>query len=108
SASAERAKSFAAAHGIARPGDDLASFVADPDIDAVYISTTNELHRDQVLAAAAAGKHVLCQKALALHVADARAMVDACAKAGVVIGANHHLRNAATHRAMRAAIKDGR
>ncbi len=108
SASAERAKSFAAAHGIARASDDLASFVADPDIDAVYISTTNELHRDQLFAAAKAGKPVLCEKPLALNLADARAMVAACTEAGVVMGTNHHLRNAATHRAMRAAIKDGR
>ena len=39
---------------------------------------------------------------------DARAMVDACKRAGVVMGTNHHLRNAGTHRAMRQAIKDGR
>ncbi|MBV8472175.1 MAG: Gfo/Idh/MocA family oxidoreductase [Hyphomicrobiales bacterium] len=108
SASAERARSFAAAHEIPRASDDLASFVADPDIDAVYISTTNELHRDQLFAAAEAGKHVLCEKPLALNLADARAMVAACAKAGVTMGTNHHLRNAATHRAMRAAIKGGR
>ena len=74
SANAERAKSFAAAHGIAHASADLASFVADPAIDAVYISTTNELHRDQLFAAAKAGKHVLCEKPLALNLADARAM----------------------------------
>lgn len=108
SANAERAQAFAAAHGIARSGVDLARFVADPEIDAVYISTTNELHRDQLLAAARAGKHVLCEKPLALTLADARAMVALCAERGVVMGTNHHLRNAATHRAMRAAIKEGR
>ena len=77
-------------------------------MDAVYISTTNELHRDQVFAAAAAGKHVLCEKPLALTLKDARAMVAECRKRGVVMGTNHHLRNAATHRAMREAIKQGR
>ena len=55
----------------------------------------------------AAGKHVLCEKPLALTLADARAMVAACRKAGVVMGTNHHLRNAATHRAMRDAIAAG-
>ncbi len=78
------------------------------DIDAVYISTTNELHRDQLFAAAAAGKHVLCEKPLALTLADARAMVAECERRGVVMGTNHHLRNAATHRAMREAIAAGR
>ncbi|HYA73611.1 MAG TPA: Gfo/Idh/MocA family oxidoreductase, partial [Roseiarcus sp.] len=96
SASADRAKAFAAAHGIARASADLAAFVADPEIDAVYISTTNELHRDQLLAAARAGKHVLCEKPLALTLADARAMVAACRERGLIMGVNHHLRNAAT------------
>ena len=40
--------------------------------------------------------------------AEAREMVAACKTAGVVMATNHHLRNAATHRAMRAAIKEGR
>lgn len=78
------------------------------DIDAVYIATTNDLHKPQTLACAAAGKHVLCEKPLALTVADARAMAGACRAAGVVMATNHHLRNAGTHRAMRQAIQDGR
>ena len=83
------------------------ALLADPAVDAVYISTTNELHRDQVLAAAAAGKHVLCEKPLALSVADARAMVAACTHAGVVMATNHHLRNAATHRKIRELVQAG-
>jgi 1,5-anhydro-D-fructose reductase (1,5-anhydro-D-mannitol-forming) len=108
SANPERAKSFAAQHGVRRTTSDLSELVGAADIDAVYISTTNELHRDQALAAAKAGKHVLCEKPLALTVADARAIVEACRARGVVMGTNHHLRNAATHRAMREAIKEGR
>ena len=108
SASLARAKAYAAEHAIAGATDDLAALVGEPAIDAVYISTTNELHRDQVFAAANAGKHVLCEKPLALSLADAKAMVAACRERGVVMGTNHHLRNAATHRAMREAIKHGR
>ena len=108
SADAGRAAQYAARHGIARSTTDLKALVEDKEVDAVYISTTNELHRDQALAAAAAGKHVLCEKPLALKLADARAMVAECRKRGVVMGTNHHLRNAATHRAMREAIKAGR
>jgi len=44
----------------------------------------------------AAGKHVLCEKPLALNLTDARHMVEACKAAGIVMGTNHHLRNAAT------------
>ena len=108
SSDAERARSFAAAHGTAMATTSLDKIVNAPDIDAIYISTTNELHREQTLAAAKAGKHVLCEKPLALSVNEAREMVPACRAAGVVMGTNHHLRNAGSHRAMREAIRAGR
>jgi 1,5-anhydro-D-fructose reductase (1,5-anhydro-D-mannitol-forming) len=76
--------------------------------DAVYVATTNDLHYSQVLAAAKAGKHVLCEKPLALTLPEAREMVAACKSARVVMATNHHLRNAATHRAMRDAIATAR
>ena len=66
SSDASRGRSYAETHGIPRSTTDLAALVEAPDIDAVYISTTNELHRDQVFAAAAARKHVMCEKPLAL------------------------------------------
>jgi len=108
SSNAARANAYAAANGIPSGTDSLAALLERDDIDAVYISTTNELHRDQALAAAKAGKHILCEKPLALALADAHAMVDAAKAAGVVFATNHHLRNAGAHRAMRAAIAEGR
>lgn len=102
-----RGRAFAAAHGIPRAHDSLDALLADPEIDVVYISTTNEQHKAQTLAAARAGKHVLCEKPLALTLADAREMVAACQAAGVVLGTNHHLRNAVTHRALRRLVKEG-
>ena len=108
SSDASRGQRYAETHGIPRSTTDLAALAEAPDIDAVYISTTNELHRDQVFAAAAAGKHVMCEKPLALTLADAQAMVAECKRHGVVMGTNHHLRNAATHRAMRNAVLEGR
>ena len=108
STSAERGQAYAQEQGIARSVTALADLVNDPDVDAVYISTTNELHRDQALAAVRAGKHILCEKPLALSLDDARTMVEAAKETGVVMATNHHLRNAATHRAMREAIQAGR
>jgi 1,5-anhydro-D-fructose reductase (1,5-anhydro-D-mannitol-forming) len=108
STDAARGKAYADAQGIAKSVTTLADLVNDPEIDAVYISTTNELHRDQALAAAKAEKHILCEKPLAMSLEDARGMVKAARDAGVVMATNHHLRNAATHGAMRAAIKAGR
>ncbi len=108
STNAERGRAYAADHGIAKAVTRLEDLVGDPEIDAVYISTTNELHRDQAIAAARAGKHILCEKPLATSLEDARAMVKAAKNAGVVMATNHHLRNAASHRAMRDAIASGR
>lgn len=107
SSSAERAASYAKENGIPVAFSSLDAILA-ADMDAVYISTTNELHLEQALAAAKAGKHVLCEKPLALNSADARKIVAACKTAGVVMGTNHHLRNAGSHRAMRDAILAGR
>jgi len=108
SSNAERGRKYADEHAIARATTSLKDLVGASDVDAVYVSTTNELHRDHALAAAAAGKHILCEKPLAMTLADARKMVTECYARGVVLGTNHHLRNAATHRAMREAIKQGR
>ena len=107
SSNAERAQVFAREKGIPVAYDSVDALLADPEIDAVYISTTNELHKPQTLAAAAVGKHVLCEKPLALTLADAQEMVAACAAAGVVMGTNHHLRNSATHRAMQELVASG-
>ncbi len=107
SSSAERAASYAAKNNIARGYDSVAALLADPEVNAVYISTTNELHLAQALAAASLGKHVLCEKPIALTLADARQMVAACRDAGVVMATNHHLRNAATHRKIRELVQGG-
>jgi 1,5-anhydro-D-fructose reductase (1,5-anhydro-D-mannitol-forming) len=107
SSSAERAKAFAAENRIESACDSLDVLLADPSVRVVYVSTTNELHRPQVLAAAKAGRHVLCEKPLALTVEDAADMVRACREAGVVMATNHHLRNAATHRKIRELIRGG-
>jgi 1,5-anhydro-D-fructose reductase (1,5-anhydro-D-mannitol-forming) len=77
SSNADRAKAYAAENKISKAYDNLKTLLDDPQIDVVYISTTNDLHRDQALAAAAAGKHILCEKPLALSVDDARQMLKA-------------------------------
>lgn len=59
--------------------------LADPAIDAVYIPLTNELHRLWVLKGAAARKHILCEKPLALDVSEAEEMTAACHKHGLVL-----------------------
>ena len=57
----------------------------DPEIDAVYIPLPNELHKPWVVAAAEAGKRVLCEKPLALNAVEAREMVEQCRSRGVLL-----------------------
>jgi 1,5-anhydro-D-fructose reductase (1,5-anhydro-D-mannitol-forming) len=107
SADPERGRRYAEELSIPKAYSSVGDLIADPTLDAVYISTTNESHEQHALAAISAGKHVLCEKPLALSLDSARAMVAAAAAAGVVMGTNHHLRNAATHRRMREVIQSG-
>jgi predicted dehydrogenase len=62
-----------------------AAVLDDPEVEAVYVPLPNSLHREWVVRAAAAGKHVLCEKPLAPTAADAEAMATACATAGVAL-----------------------
>ena len=61
----------------------------------------------QVEAAAMAGKHVLCEKPVANTLAEARAMIDACERQGVIFAVNHHLPAAGTHTRIRALVHEG-
>jgi predicted dehydrogenase len=78
------------------------------DVDAVYIATPAHRHRDQVCQAAAARKHVLCEKPLGLTVADAEVMLQACAEAGVRLGTALMMRFHAQHRAALQMLREGR
>src|SRR6266404_8691003 len=99
----EAARDFAAANGLAI-GTSFGDVLADPAIQAVVLATPHSRHRAQVEAAAAAGKHVYCEKPFALTKADAQAMLDACARAGVTVAVGHHFRLMPSLTALRAEI----
>jgi predicted dehydrogenase len=80
---AEHARQVADRLAIPRAHGSYEALLADPDIDAVYIPLPNHLHAEWTIAAARAGKHVLCEKPLAMTAADAARMVEACDAAGV-------------------------
>jgi len=80
----ERGRAFAERHGVSRvcSYDDV---LADPNVDAVYIPLPNSMHAAWAIAAARAGKHVLCEKPLAIDEAEATAMFGAAEASGVVL-----------------------
>ncbi|GAB4577033.1 MAG: 1,5-anhydro-D-fructose reductase [Roseibium sp.] len=108
SGSADRARTFADEQGIPEGRTGLDEVLARADIDAVYISSTNDKHFSQAMASIAAGKHVLCEKPLAMTLDDAASMVRASEAAGTVFATNHHLRCSGSHRAVRSLIEEGR
>ena len=78
------------------------------DIDAVYISSRNDQHVAQTVAAAEAGKHVLVEKPMALDPTGAQTMIDAARRHGVVLAVNHHLVASPLHAAARRLVEQGR
>jgi predicted dehydrogenase len=99
-------RDFAAEHKIAI-GTSFEEVLADPEIKAVILATPHSKHRAQVVAAAAAGKQIYCEKPFALSKADAVAMLDACKRAGIVIGVGHHFRLMPSIRALAELMASG-
>lgn len=110
SRSRDRAGAFAEAHGAAAPTPahtDLGALLADPELEGVIVATPDGLHRIQAVAAARAGKHVLCEKPLANSPADAVKIVEAARAAGVCLAVAYHLRWHAGHRLIAVMAEAG-
>ena len=80
---AAKAEDYARRHGVPRWYTDAGALVHDPEVDAVYVATPPSTHKQYALLAAAAGKPVYVEKPMALDHGECRAMIDACARAGV-------------------------
>lgn len=85
SRSAERAAAFGDRFGIARRYGDYATLAADPDVDVVYVATPASRHEEDTLALLEAGKHVLCEKPLAVDAAQARRMAGHARERGLFL-----------------------
>ena len=102
----ERKEAFAEKYGC-RPYPDYAAVLEDPEIDAVVLTTPHSAHQEQVLAAACAGKHVFVEKPIAVTLDDARACVEACESAGVVLMVGHCWRWVASVQKAKALMAEG-
>jgi predicted dehydrogenase len=102
----EAARAFAAEKGLALTTD-LAHVQADEGIPAVVFATPHSLHAQQVVAAAAAGKAVFCEKPLALTREDAALAVSACRRAGVVLAVGHDKRFWPSMQALARVVASG-
>src|SRR5947209_8026186 len=83
SATEAHAAAFAARHSIPQWFTDYRKMYALRELDLIVLGLPNDLHCDATVAAAQAGKHVVCEKPLCLNLAEADRMIDACRKAGV-------------------------
>jgi predicted dehydrogenase len=102
------AEAVATRLGIPRAHGSYEGLLADPEIDAVYIPLPNHLHAEWTIAAARAGKHVLCEKPLAMIAADAERMLAAGREAGVVVMEAFMYRLHPSWEALREIVASGR
>ena len=103
----ERTREFADRHGVERAYDSFGKMLEDPDLDVLWIATPNSLHARQTVQAAEAGKHVLCEKPMALTIADAELMVDACNRYKVKLGVDFQNRYHPAHVEAQRLIQSG-
>jgi predicted dehydrogenase len=108
SRSNETAARVAEELAIPRAHGSYEALLADPKVDAIYIPLPNHLHLEWTIAAAEAGKHVLCEKPLALTADDTQRMVDACESSGVRLMEAFMYRMHPTWTAVRELVATGR
>jgi len=104
--SAQKRKAFANKYSC----DQEASYedvLKRPDVDAVLLTTPNQVHAEQIVAAAKAGKHVFTDKPMTLTTQDARRVVEACKQYGVILAVGHSRRRSAGVRRMKQLIDQG-
>lgn len=103
----ERVAAMAARLGVPDVHTDYRELVARPDLDAVTVATPDDLHLPVTLAALQAGKHVFCEKPLAMNAAEARRMTEAAERAGLVAMTAFTFRYSRALMALRQLLREG-
>jgi predicted dehydrogenase len=103
----ELAEAFTREVGARRWYGEWRALVADAEVDAVYIATPVHVHAEQTIAAAEAGKHVLCEKPLAMSAAECDRVLAACRANGVTLGVAYYRRLYPAVRRVKAIVESG-
>jgi predicted dehydrogenase len=104
----DRVQAVAKKYGVGAVYASEYDLLNDSNVEAVYIATPTHLHHGQVMAAAEAGKHILCEKPLALTLAECEEMVEECASRNVKFGLNFMMRFHACHAALKQMVDEGK
>lgn len=107
SRSLEKAQAFAKDLNIPVAYGSYEELLNDPEIDAVYIPLPNHLHKVWTIKAAQAGKHILCEKPIALDEIEAAELVEACKEANVHVAEGYMYRHQQRYEDIKALIKNG-
>ena len=102
-----KAADFAERHGAKRHYDRVEDLLADPQVNAAYVATPPYVHAEQTIAAAEAGKHVLCEKPMAMNVEEGRRMIAACDAHGVQLMVAYYRRRYAPVMKIKELIDSG-
>ncbi len=102
-----KAADFARRHGARRWYDRADELLGDAEVNAVYVATPVSTHRAYTVAAAEAGKHVLCEKPMAMSVAECREMIAACRANEVMLTIAYYRRSYPVVQRMKAALAEG-
>ena len=103
----ERAEKLAQEHGVPFYYDSVEDILSDPEVDAVHIATPVYLHCEHVTRAAEYGKHVLCEKPMAMNVDECKRMIDVCEQNGVCLEICFLLRFHPNYRKIKQLIENG-
>jgi predicted dehydrogenase len=104
----ERGAARAEALSVRHAYGSLEQILADPSVHVVHVTSPNHLHVPQAVAILAAGKHVVCEKPLALTATESAGLVEAAAASGLVNAVNFNIRFYPLHQHMREAVAEGR
>lgn len=102
-----KAKDAASALNIPLAFNSVSNLVAHPDVDAVFIVSANSAHCEETILAAEAGKHVLCEKPMAMNVAECERMIEACKQNNVKLMVGHMVRLSPLVKRMKELVQSG-